>query len=182
MSRSVTPKAEVIRQTKRDGKTVLFANLMDPCHLKNAELAKHLQEYKRQPVFRVDNVKDEGGYRAVFTEHGASASQTAAAKFLDTISKLLGMALPDCYECRKKNVLKCGSEFLHDKCQQVGIILKTPVVLLERNLCGHPLAGLVWVRKFEKVILEKGWEESTNLESVFTCTSSDFSHRCMWMI
>ena len=105
-----------------------------PLSVKNAELAKHLQENKRQPVLWGDNVKDEGGYRAVFTEHGVSASQMAAARFLDAISKLLGMAgetsdaisaskwpkLPDCYECRKKNVLKCGSDFLHDKYQQVG--------------------------------------------------------------
>ena len=65
---------------------------MDLCHSKNAELAKHLQEYKRQPVLRRDNVKDEGRYRAVFTEQGVSVSQMAAAKFLDAMSKLLGMA------------------------------------------------------------------------------------------
>ena len=39
-----------------------------------------------------DNVKDEEGYRAVFTEQGALASQMAAATFLDTISELLGVA------------------------------------------------------------------------------------------
>ena len=65
---------------------------MDLCHLKNAELAKHLQKYKGRVVLRVENVRDEEGYRAIFTEFGASASQMAAAKFLDTISKLLGMA------------------------------------------------------------------------------------------
>ena len=65
---------------------------MDLCHLKNAELAKHLQKYKGRVVLRGDNVKDEEGYRAVFAEQDASASQMAAAKFLDTISKLLGLA------------------------------------------------------------------------------------------
>ena len=39
-----------------------------------------------------DNVKDEGWYRAVFTEQGVSVSQMAAAKFLDAMSKLLGVA------------------------------------------------------------------------------------------
>ena len=34
------------------------------------------------------NVKDEQGYRAVFAEQRASASQIAPAKFLDTISKI----------------------------------------------------------------------------------------------
>ena len=68
-------------------KTVPFVNLMDLCHLKNAELVKHLQKYKERVVLRRDNVQDEEGYRAVFTEQGASASQMGTAKFLDTISK-----------------------------------------------------------------------------------------------
>ena len=68
-----------------------MANLMDLCHLKNAELAKHLQKYKGRAVLCGDNVKDEEGHRAVFTEQGASGSQMAAAKFMDTSSKLPGM-------------------------------------------------------------------------------------------
>ena len=34
-----------------------------------------------------------------------------------------------------------------------------PVVPLERNLYGHPLAGLLWERQFEKILLEYGWEK-----------------------
>ena len=75
-----------------DGKTAPFVNLMGLCHLKNAELVKHLPEYMERVVDQGDNLKDEEGHRAVFTEQGASASQMAAAKFLDTISKLPGMA------------------------------------------------------------------------------------------
>ena len=30
----------------------------------------------------------------------------------------------------------------------------TQMALLERNLCGHPLAGLLWERQFEKVLLK----------------------------
>ena len=36
--------------------------------------------------------------------------------------------------------------------------MEDPVVLLERNLYGHPLAGLLWERQFEKVLLELSWE------------------------
>ena len=36
-------------------------------------------------------MKDEDGYQAVFTMQGTSASQMAAAKFLDTSSKFPGM-------------------------------------------------------------------------------------------
>ena len=35
--------------------------------------------------------------------------------------------------------------------------IEDPVVPLERNLCGHPLAGLSWERQFEEVVLELGW-------------------------
>ena len=31
--------------------------------------------------------------------------------------------------------------------------------IFERNLCGHPLAGLSWERQFEKVVLKYGWEK-----------------------
>ena len=39
-----------------------------------------------------------------------------------------------------------------------------PVVPLERNPHGHPLAGLVWERTFEKVLIEEGWEEVAGWE------------------
>ena len=65
---------------------------MDLCHFEYAGVAKHLQNHKGRVVLLEDNVIDEGGHRTVPTEHGASASQLAAAKFLDTISKLLGIA------------------------------------------------------------------------------------------
>ena len=34
--------------------------------------------------------------------------------------------------------------------------IEVPVVPLERNLYGHPLAGLLWERQFEEVLLELG--------------------------
>ena len=41
------------------------------------------------------------------------------------------------------------------------------VVPLERNLCGHPLAGLLWERQFEKILLKHGWEKVSNWECLF---------------
>ena len=35
--------------------------------------------------------------------------------------------------------------------------IEDPVVLLERKLCGHPLAGLWWESQLEEVLLELGW-------------------------
>ena len=45
--------------------------------------------------------------------------------------------------------------------------IEDPVVPLERNSCGHPLAGLWWKRQFEKVPLEHGWEKVLNWECLF---------------
>ena len=38
--------------------------------------------------------------------------------------------------------------------------IEDPVVPLERNLYGHPLAGLFWEKEFEKILLKHGWENS----------------------
>ena len=69
-------KAEVVRQWK---------TFMALCHLKHAELTKYLQKCKERVVLGRDTVKDDDGYKAVFTEQGASASQVAAATFQDAI-------------------------------------------------------------------------------------------------
>ena len=42
--------------------------------------------------------------------------------------------------------------------------VEDPVVPLERNLCGHPLAGLLWERQFEKALMVLGWEKVPNWE------------------
>ena len=41
--------------------------------------------------------------------------------------------------------------------------MEDPVVPLERNLYGHPLAGLL----FEKILLQHGWEKVPNWECLF---------------
>ena len=41
------------------------------------------------------------------------------------------------------------------------------VVPLERNLYGHHLAGLLWERRFEKILLKYGWEKVSNWECLF---------------
>ena len=45
--------------------------------------------------------------------------------------------------------------------------VEDPVVPLERNLFGHPLAGLLWETQFEKVLLKHGWEKIPNWECLF---------------
>ena len=45
--------------------------------------------------------------------------------------------------------------------------MEDPVVSLERNLYGHPLAGLLWERQLEKVQLKDGWAKVPNWECLF---------------
>ena len=64
----VRSKKEVIDEARTMGTKVHFASLMDICHLKNAELETKHQKYKGRVVLRGDNVKDDSGSYAVFTE------------------------------------------------------------------------------------------------------------------
>ena len=45
--------------------------------------------------------------------------------------------------------------------------IEDPVVLLERNLYGHPPAGLLGERQFEEALLELGWETVPNWQCMF---------------
>ena len=136
-----------------------------------------------------NNVKDEEGYRAAFTERGCSASQMAAAKIFDTTSKLPGMA-------RETSDAISANTQVDDRSSQIATTAKypavwirilprqstqswndieDPVVRLERKLYGHPSAGLLWERKIEVVQLGKGWENDQH-RHVFMCTGSlDYS-------
>ena len=61
--------------------------------------------------------------------------------------------------------------------------MEDPVVPLERNLYGHPLAGLLWEIKFEKVLVEHGCENVPNWECFFVNRErEDYSCLCTWTI
>ena len=151
---------------------------MDICHLKNAESGAKHQKYKGRVVLRGDIVKDNSGSYAVFTEQGSSASQMTAAKVMDIISRLPGCdgqaayAVSACTQVRMEDAHKL-LKIPKSECPDIWIRLprhkwpkswssmEDPVVPLERNLYGHPLAaGLLWERQFEKVLLKHGWRNS----------------------
>ena len=92
-----------------------------------------LQKYKSRVVLR--GVEDSGAY-AVFTEQGSSASQMTAAKIMDVIARL--QTVKDKQQIRYQPAPKWSS-------------MEDAAVPLERNLHGHPLAGLLWERQFEEI-------------------------------
>ena len=180
----VKSKKEVIDEARTSGATVHFASLMDICRLKNAELEAKHQKYKGRVVLRGDIVKDNSGSYAVFTEQGSSASQMTAAKIMDIISRLPGcdgqaadavsaytqVKMEDAHKLLKIPKSECPDIWIRlprHKWPKSWSSMEDPVVPLERNLYGHPLAGLLWERQFEKVLLKHGWEKIPNCECLF---------------
>ena len=52
--------------------------------------------------------------------------------------------------------------------------MEDPIVPLERNLYGHPLARLLWERQFEKILLKYGGEKVSNCECSFVHCEKGF--------
>ena len=175
----VKSKKQVIDEARTSGATVHFASLMDICNLKNAELEVKHQKYKGRVVLRGDVVKDNSGSYAVFTEQGSSASQMTAANFMDIISRLLGCdgqaadAVSASENGRCSQIVKNSkigvSRHLDSSTttQMAKIMVQCGRPRCSRNLHGHPLAGLLWERQFENILLKHGWEKIPNWECLF---------------
>ena len=187
----VKSKKEVIDKARNKGRKVHFASLMDLCHLKNAELETKHQKYKGRVVLRGDTVKDDSGAYAVFTEQGSPASQMTAAKVRDIKTKLPGCSgqaadavsaytqvrMEDAHKLLKIPKSECPDIWIRlprHKWPKSWSSIEDPVVPLERNLCGHPLAGLLWERQFEKILLKYGWEKVPNWECLFVHRQKGF--------
>ena len=175
----VRSKSEVIDEAMTSGARVHFASLMDICHFKNAELETKHQKYKGRVVLRGDNVKDDSGSYAVFTEQGSSASQMTAAKIMDVISRLAGCArqaadaesaytqvkVEDASKLLKISRSECPYNWIRlprHKWPKSWSSMEDPVVPLARNLYGHPLTKLLMVNAIRessiKTWLGKGFQ------------------------
>ena len=145
--------------------------------------AKH-QKYKGRVVLRGNIVKDNSGSYAVFTEPEPSASQMTAAKVIDVIWRLPGCTgqaadAVSAYTQVKMEGAPSQLKIPKSECPDIWIRLprhkwpkswssmEDPVVPLERNLYGHPLAGLLWESQFEKILLKYGREKGFQLGMLF---------------
>ena len=110
-------------------------------------------------MLRGDIVKDDSGSYAVFTEQGSSASQVAAAKVMDIKSRLprcsgqvanavsayTRVKMENAHKLLKIPKSECPDIWIRlpkHKWQKPWSNVDDPVVPLERNLYGHPLARL----------------------------------------
>ena len=121
-----------------------------------------------------------------------------AAKVMDIISRLPGCAgqAADAVSAYTQVKMEDAPKLLKiptSECPDIGIRLtrlkwpkswssmEDPVVPLERNLYGHPLAGLLWERQFEKILLQHGWKKVSNWNAYSSTAKRDYSYLCMWM-
>ena len=127
-------------------------------------------------MLRGDNVKDENGQFAVFSEQGTNASHLMAARMVDAVEHMPGMGGEDSDATGAYAQIYLGAD-----CPQTWIELPRdqwphswhgkytrPVVILRRNLYGHPLAGLYWSLHCEKQVQLCGFEKVSGWECLYT--------------
>ena len=171
--------SEVKKEANDSKKEVHFGDLMELCFLKHAELDVALQKYKGRCVFRGDNVKDQDGTYAVFSEQGTSASHIAAAKFIDAVARFPGNSGEDADATGAYTQVSLESmtdvfpvptwirlpkyrqpKWWRDK-------FDNPVVPLKVALYGHPLAGLLWEKHCVRQLRKLGWKPVEGWECLY---------------
>ena len=172
----VMAKAQVIANARKNGSKVHFGTLMDLCFEKHSQLAEALRVYKGRVVFRGDQVKDEEGFFAIFSDEGSSASHMATAKFLDAVARM-----PNCAGEDADATSAYTQVILADMPDHIDTWIslpphrrpaswkkiENPVCPLVRNLYGHPLAGLYWEKHCQKAIFKAGFEKVMGHECLY---------------
>ena len=140
-------------------------------------------------MLRGDIVKDDSGSYAVFAERGSSASQMTASKVMDVIVRQPDSDGQAADAVSAYTQVKNGgrSKIARNSKVRVRLLrhewpntwsnIEDPVVPLERNLYGHPLAGLLWERQFEEILLKLGWEKYRIGNAYLFNENKDYSYR-----
>ena len=77
------------------------------------------------------------------------------------------MMLQNYWKIHNRDVQPYGFVYHDTKWPKSWSFMEDPGVPLERNVYGHPLAGLLWERQLEKILLKHGWEKVSNWECLF---------------
>ena len=170
---------------------------MDNCHFKNSELEPKLQKYKGRVVLRGDIVKKWFGlfcsiHRARFicvTNDGCKSNWChSRTTRMRRTSSWCSISLHPGQNGRCTIVIENSnartSRYLDTSTKtqiaKINFQHGRRVVPLERNMYGHPLAGLLWERHFEKVLLEHGWEKVQSGNAYLGTEKKDYPFLCLW--
>ena len=175
----VRNKSVVIDEARTKGAKVHCASLMDMCHLKNAELEAKHQKYKGRVVLRGGIVKDDSlcsihRTRIISIPNDSSKSHGYHLQIACLRGTSSGRSIciypgkiedaPKLLKIPKSECPDIWIRLPRHKWPNSWFSIEDPVVPLERYLYGHPLAGLLWERQFEKILLQHGWEKVSNWE------------------
>ena len=171
----VRNKKEVIDEARNKGRKVHFASLMDLCHLKNSELEAPISKtskvelYSEVTLWKMiqDHTQYLQGKDHQHHRWQPPKSWTLFQDYQDAQDKQQTQYQLAPRSQRKMHYLSKKSEvsvsrFLDTSTERHGwpkswSSMEDRVVPPKRKLYGHPLAGLLWERQFEKVLLEHGW-------------------------
>ena len=142
---------------------------MDLCHLKNSELDLQFQQYKGRVVLRKWHCERWFWFlcsihwtRIIsFTNDGCKSNNGHYIKTtrMRRTSSRRSISLHPGQNGRCADVVENSKVRIRLPKHRWWSSMEDPVVLLERNLYGHPLTGQLWERQFEKILLKHGWEK-----------------------
>ena len=194
---------KVHRQARRKvGRTCKTSHGCTPCtQTSNPE---RMQKFQKGELKRAGQKKEWGQKSTVCGPHGYLSSQEFGVG--TTISKIQRSSCTPRWYCERRFRIVCcvfrasmkdAPKLLKipkSECPDIWIRLprqkwpkswfsmEDPVVPLERNLYGHPLAGLLWERHFEKILFQHGCEKVSNWVCLFVHhQKKGYSYLCMWM-
>ena len=176
---NVRSKKEVIDEARTKGAKVHFASLMDICHLTNAEL-----EAKHQGLTQCSLDKDLQHLKLQPPRLWISSPDCQVAQAADAVSAYTQVKMEDAHKFLKISKSECPDIWIslpRLKWHKSWSSMEDPVVPLERNLYGHPLAGLLWERQFEKTLLKHAGRKFQIGNVSLFIVKKDCSYLCMWM-
>ena len=169
------------------GIKVHVASLMDLCHLKNSELEASISKVQRQSrapqvtlwrmilVMQHSQNKDHQHHKwqpqkswILFQDYQDVQDKQQTQYPLTPRSKW--KMLHRYWKFQSQNVQMFGYVYQNTNGPSHGPVWKIQSILLGEICTCHPLAGLLWERQFEKVLLEHGWEKNSKL-GMSLCTS-----------
>ena len=152
-------------EAQRDKQKVHFATLMDICHVKKCGVRKSTRGTKNESCSEVRLWKTTQELLDVICETTWLCTTSSRRSIRLHPSKNGGRP-----KLRKIPASECpdlGIRLPQHKWPKSWSNVEDPVVPLERNLYGHPLAGFLWEGHFEEGLLEHGWEKVPSWECLF---------------
>ena len=159
----VRSKKEVIKEAPKEERDSSRGTQMDICHLKNAELERKSTNTEDELYSEVTVWKTVLALSRCISGAGfgrkSNGCCSKATRMRRTGSRFsISFGIIETSKVRMSRKLDTSNTIG----QNHGPAWKTQSFPLERNLYGHPLAGLLWERQFEEVLLGLGWEKVPN--------------------